>query len=168
MRHLLSCILLAYSASSYPCSVPDNQLAKNPVDLVSGATQIVWAKATSMSETQPFKYAKSPVLYTFEIEEILKGSLNTESPKIKGDGDQSGLWDTTFSNHSEPIFATGYNGRIGNIGDCVTTPPPAFKLGQRYLLIIGKEVDSKMYERVDTKDDERYQKVRSLLSQNGI
>jgi len=136
--------------------------------MVSEANLIVWAKATSMVKTEPFENANFPVLYTFEIREVLKGSIDKENLGLRGDGDTSGLWDTTFSNHSESDFLESFNGRLGNIGDCVTTPPPVFKLSQKYLLFIGEFDDSKKYERVDTKDDKWYQIVKSLLNKNGI
>jgi hypothetical protein len=148
--------------------VPGKQLANNPANIVLEANLIIWAKATGMVKAQPFESANSPVLYTFEIEEVLKGSIEMKKLGIKGEGDTNGLWDTTFSNHSESNFLEDFNGRLGNIGDCVTTPPPAFKLGRKYLLIIGGMDDSKKYERVDTKEDKWYQKVNSLLNENGI
>ena len=138
MKYVLAFFLLTYSHYSFSCSVPGKQLANNPTDIVSEANLIVWAKATSMVKTQPFQNANSPVLYTFEIREVLKGSIETEYLDLRGDGDPSGLWDTTFTNHSESNFLEDFIGRLGNIGDCVTTPPPVFKLSQKYLLIIGE------------------------------
>ncbi len=168
MNKLIFFILLLYSAISYACIVPGNKLASEPEIMVSEAKLIIWGKAVAMEKIESYEHANIPVKYKFEIIEKLKGTYSSKKFELRGDGEIEDLWDTTFTGHTEPRFIENYHGRLGNIGDCVTTPPPVFKLGENYLLFIGGSDDSKKYERVDSQSDRWYQKVKSLVKKNGI
>jgi len=108
-------------------------------------------------------YALKPAEYTFEIISILKGNVSDNFLTVDGNSDLSVLWDTTFTNHTENYFWSRKEGWLGNIGDCKTTPAPAFILEQNYLLFIGVPDDSKKFERIDREDDKWLKFVQSQL-----
>lgn len=130
------------------------------------AKTIVWAKAISRKPLLTVKHANSPATYQFEVIEVLKGSNLGHVVTLDGDADLSGLWDTTFTNHTDREFLNDHHGRLGNVGDCITTPAPEFKLGSKYVLILGGVDDSKNYERVDNQQDSWYQLIKAVI-ENG-
>ena len=150
---LLAIVLSIISSPVIACYAPTGQLAGDHVWLIKETPTIIYAKAKSVKEINHVKHATKPAEYTFEIISILKGNVSESFLTLEGDSDLSGLWDTTFANHTEDYFWSRRNGWLGNIGDCETTPAPEFKLEQNYLLFIGGPDDSKKFERIDTADD---------------
>jgi hypothetical protein len=69
------------------------------------------------------------------------------------------MWDTTFNDHR----TFGAHGRLGNIGDCVTTVAPAFVIGSTYVLFLDGPDDSKKFEKIATPDDGWLQHIRETL-----
>ena len=160
---LLSIILCVIPTPVLACFSPTGELAGDHAWLIKETPTIIYAKAKSIKEIKHVKHATKPAKYIFKIISILKGSVSDNFLVVDGDSDLSGLWDTTFSNHTENRFWSGKEGWLGNIGDCRTTPPPGFILGQNYLLFLGGPDDSKKYERIDTEDDKWLNFVKSQL-----
>ncbi|MES2818115.1 MAG: hypothetical protein V4812_03920 [Pseudomonadota bacterium] len=149
---LLSCIVCH---SAYPCYVPTGALENDPAELIANTPEIRLALAIAEQKLpeQNSATAGSPGRYSFRVIETLKGSAASEIA-LTGDLDKAGLWDTSFNDHQDTEFWISRSGRLGNTGDCRTTPAPEFVLGQQYLLFIGGPDDSKKFERIDNSQDQ--------------
>ena len=152
MKSLTFIISLFISNSAFACYAPNGALEIEHSKLIAETPTIVLATAMSSFPEKGSSLAKEPGLYTFKVIETLKGTPKSEVT-LSGDLDLKGLWDTTFSNHNDQEFWANKSGRLGNIGDCVTTPPPEFIIGKNYLLLIGGPDDSKKLERIDNNQD---------------
>ena len=136
-------------------------LARPHAEVVKEAKQIVLAEVI---DAKPSKIgdAKKPTIYVFRVVRVLKGVLPA-TMNLSGEGDLSGIWDTTFSDHSDDEFWKGSSGRMGISGDC-SMVPPLFIRGKRYLLLLGGRADTKQFERVDAPADRWLKFVEKELS----
>ena len=162
MKSLTFIISLFIFNSAFACYAPSGALEIEHSRLIVETPTIALATAISSFPEPGSSVAKEPGLYTFKVIEILKGTPASEIT-LSGDLDIKGLWDTTFSNHNDQAFWVNKSGRLGNIGDCVTTPPPEFIIGKNYLLLIGGPDDSKKFERIDSNQDKWLAFVKSNL-----
>jgi hypothetical protein len=162
MKSLTFIISLSIFNSAFACYAPSGALEIEHSRLVVETPTIALATAISSVPEQGSSLAKEPGIYTFKVIETLKGTPANEIT-LRGDLDLKGLWDTTFSNHNDKEFWVNKSGRLGNIGDCVTTPPPEFIIGKNYLLLIGGPDDSKKFERIDSSQDKWLVFVKSNL-----
>jgi hypothetical protein len=126
-------------------------LARPHAAVISEAKQIYWAEVLGSKPTRLGGKARNPVRYTLKVLRTLKGQVGATA-EIDGEGDLSGIWDTTFTNHTDDEFWRQSSGRMGVKGDC-SMVPPHFIIGKRYLIVISPSEDTKQFERVDTQDD---------------
>jgi hypothetical protein len=97
--------------------------------------------------------AKMPVNYSLRVIRVLRGKAKAgEVVHLAGDGDTSGLWDTSFSDHGDQDFWVRAAGRMGVRGNCKMVPPQFLK-GRQYLVLLGAADDTKQFERVDSPSD---------------
>jgi hypothetical protein len=123
------------------------------------AKQIFWAEVIGAESIKGADKARKAVRYKLRVLRVLKGQVGATS-ELDGEGDLSGIWDTTFANHTEDEFWKRSAGRMGVEGDC-SMVPPHFIVGKRYLVIIGPAEDTKQFERVDSEDDRWLKYVES-------
>ncbi|NHZ97611.1 hypothetical protein [Massilia sp. CCM 8734] len=97
--------------------------------------------------------------YTLRVLQVLKGQAGA-TIELNGEGDLSGIWDTTFSDHVEDEFWSKSSGRMGINGDC-SMISPHFMIGKRYLVMHSSLPDTKHFERVDNDDDRWFKYVKS-------
>jgi hypothetical protein len=133
------------------CFTTPEELERPHAEVVKAAKQIFWAEVISTKPSKIGEDARKPVTYSLRVVRVLKGDVRPVV-EIQGDGDLSGIWDTTFANHEQDEFWKGASGRMGIKGDC-TMVPPLFVQGKRYLVLLGMPEDTKQYERVDVSND---------------
>ena len=81
---------------------------------------------------------------------------------MKGEGDLSGIWDTTFENHEDKEFWDTATGRMGVQGNCQMVHP-LFLVGKTYLILLGGDADTKQFERIDSGSDRWLSFVKDQL-----
>ena len=144
------CVSLA-PRNGKACFTMPAELARPHAEVVKAAKQIFWAEVISSKPSKVGEDARRPVTYSLRVVRVLKGDVRPVV-EIQGDGDLSGIWDTTFANHEQDEFWKAASGRMGIKGSC-TMVPPLFIQGKRYLVLIGMPEDTKQYERVDLPTD---------------
>jgi hypothetical protein len=147
--------LLVCASPARGCYTMPQSLARPHTELIAEATQIVWAEVVSSRATEGVPSAKQPVRYKLNVLRVFKGQLES-TIELDGEGGLSGIWDTTFASHSEEEFWKKPSGRMGIQGDC-SMVPVLFRVGVRYLIILGGAPDTKQFERVDSQDDRWFQ-----------
>jgi hypothetical protein len=157
---IINCFYCGYS---FACFSPTGELSKNHANLIDDTEQIIYAEAVKVTDTNTVEHADEPAIYYFRVISVLKGQ-QLQKLSLKGDKNMKGLWDTTFEDHSSSRFWARRRGRLGNIGDCKTTPAPQFVIGKKYLLFINGPDDSKKYERVDTVKDKWFEFIIKYLN----
>ena len=119
--------------------------------MVQDATRILLVEATGKKPSSNVDGARNPSSYSFTVLEVIKGE-SAETFELPGDGDLGGIWDTTFSDHSDEGFWNDRSGRMGIQGSCDMVAP-AFVLGAHYLIFVGIAPDTKQFERVEASTD---------------
>jgi len=151
---LILLIFYVYSATVVSaCYSPPKELYNDHKELISNANTIILAKVEKieLSDLQ-YTHVKKPVVYIFNVIEVLKGEVK-DKYRIQGEGDLSGIWNTTFNNHSDSKFWKSRKGRMGIKGDC-SMVSPLFIIGETYLLVLDGVTDLKQYEKISSKSDE--------------
>ena len=131
-------------------SMPQN-LARPHAEVAAEAKQIFLAEVVSVLPIKSTSKARKPVQYTLKVIQVFMGQVGS-TVQLDGEGDLSGIWDTTFSDHTDEGFWKRAKGRMGIQEDC-SMVPPHFLIGKRYLILISQAEDSKQFERVDNKND---------------
>jgi hypothetical protein len=139
-------------------AMPQN-LARPHSDVIAEAKQIIWVEVVNTQQAKHVDKARKPVSYKLRVLRVLKGQV-ASTVALSGEGDLSGIWDTTFSNHSDAEFWKRSSGRMGVEGDC-SMVPPLFIVGKRYLVLLSSSEDTKQFERVDTEGDRWLRYVES-------
>ena len=128
-------IVLLSADSALACfSMPRNLARPHPA-VIAEAKQIYWAEVLGSKPTRLGGKARNPVRYTLRVLRTLKGQAGATA-EIDGEGDLSGIGDTTFTNHTDDEFWRQSSGRMGVKGDC-SMVPPHFIIGKRYLIVIS-------------------------------
>ena len=156
-------VLVALSLSSVSparaCHTMPAELVRDHDELIAEAREILLVEVLGSKPAAAVAGAKRPVSYTLKVVAVLRGQPR-ETLTILGEGDLSGIWDTTFSDHSESEFWNGRSGRMGVQGSCELVPP-LFVQGKRYLVLLGGQPDTKQYERIDSDQDRWLEYIRS-------
>ena len=139
------------------CIGMPQSLTRPHAEVVAEAKLIFLAEVVDVKSTSKVSAAKKPVRYRLKVIRVLKGKVGL-TVKLDGEGDLSGIWDTTFSDHTDNEFWNKYSGRMGILGDCAMVLPH-FLLGKQYLVLISPAEDTKQFERVDIKYDRWLQYV---------
>ena len=126
-------------------------LLRRHAETVVRASQIFWAEVTGRQPISGADGARAVVQYSFKVLRVFKGQVGSTFQLDGEEDDPSDGSDTTFANHTAPVFWKNLQGRMGFGGDCIMDPPH-FIAGRRYLLVLGPP-DLKQYERVDSEDD---------------
>lgn len=149
---LLTIFLVSlFPASIFACSVMPRNLVRPHAAVITEAKQIFWAEIVSTQPVEHVDGARKPVRYKLRVLRVFKGHVGSRM-ELAGDGDLSGIWDTTFENHASEEFWKKSSGRMGVESDC-SMVPPQFITGKRYLIILSDSEDTKQFERVDSEDD---------------
>jgi hypothetical protein len=149
--------VLLCAPSVTACFTMPRKLARPHADVIAEAKNIVWAEVLGSEPSKRAGRARKPVRYKLKVVRVLKGEVRS-SLELEGEGDLSGIWDTTFTNHADDEFWKGASGRMGIEGDCSMVPPP-FVVGKRYLVFVSPGEDTKQFERVDDEKDRWLQYV---------
>ena len=156
---LCASLALLHSRAALACEGVPDELARPHESLVSEASAIFLAEIIGSKPTKLVPGARRPVTYVLRVLVTYKGDPKS-SVVIEGDGDLSGIWDTTFSDHTDPDFWERQDGRMGIQGSCEMVPAH-FIVGKRYLVFQGVRPDTKQFERVDSDSDRWILYVRS-------
>jgi hypothetical protein len=148
---LMGAAALLMSGPVLPCFGPPQELTKPHAQVVAEARQIFLAEIVDTRPKRAEAGVRENTMYRMRVLRVLKGKV-ASTYDLAGEGDLSGIWDTTFDDHSAPKFWNPASGRMGFHGDC-TMVSPAFVKGRRYLLVLGGSPDTKQYERVDNSAD---------------
>ena len=124
--------LAFYAGTATACYSMPRNLARPHSAVVDEATQILWAEVMGARLDKSTSNAQKPVRYTLRVLQVLKGPAGA-TIEVNGEGDLSGLWDTTFSDHGQDEFWSKSSGRMGVNGDC-SMVSPHFMIGGRYLI----------------------------------
>lgn len=156
---LLVALSLTSVSPARACITMPSELVREHDELIAEAREIALVEVLGSKPATAVAGAKQPAAYIVKVVAILRGQPR-ETFTIVGEGDLSGIWDTTFSDHSESEFWTGRSGRMGVQGSCELVPP-LFVKGKRYLVLLGGQPDTKQYERIDSDQDLWLEYVRS-------
>jgi hypothetical protein len=151
--------LLLGTGTAVACYTMPPNLARPHAAVVAEAKQIFWAEVLSAEPAKQVAKTRKAVRYKLRVLRVLKGQASS-TMELDGEGDLSGIWDTTFTNHTEDDFWKRSSGRMGIEGDC-SMVPPHFIVGKRYLVVISASEDTKQFERVDTESDQWLKYVES-------
>ncbi len=163
MQWILVLLLAAFAWKlAYACQGVREDLSRPHAALVDEAAKILLVETADQQPTADVPGARSPVIYSLRILEVLKGDAS-DTLEVPGDGDLSGIWDTTFSDHFQEEFWKHRTGRMGIRGSCDMVAP-AFVAGARYLVFFGLRPDTKQFERVNSESDRWLTYVRRKLA----
>lgn len=150
---LVSALCCMYATSVVACLTMPRKLARPHAAVVDEAKEIFWAEVVASRQLiiKRVEKARKSVRYKLKVLRVLKGEVESMID-LDGEGDFSGIWDTTFTNHTEDEFWKRSSGRMGVEGDC-SMVPPHFIVGKRYLVVLSSGEDTKQFERVDNEED---------------
>ena len=148
---LVGTALLLHVPSSMACLAMPRNLARPHTEVVAEAKSIFWAEVIGSEPSNRTDSARKPVRYKLKVIRVFKGEART-ALELDGEGDLSGIWDTTFSNHADDQFWKHASGRMGVEGNC-SMVPPHFVVGKKYLVFVSPAEDTKQFERVDDERD---------------
>jgi hypothetical protein len=159
---LVVCAQLLGTGVALACTALPGLLARPHAEVVAEASQIYWAEV--LSAQVPAQVGKA-TLYRFRVLRSLKGQVDpmVTLSGASGEGEGPEIWDITFDDHAADVFWRGAMARMGIEGDC-SLSPPHFKVGRRYLLLLGGRPDTKQFERVDIESDRWLAFVQSELA----
>jgi hypothetical protein len=156
---LVSGLLSLATGRALACMTMPRNLARPHPAVIAEAKQIFWAEVLGTQPAKHVEKARKPVRYKLRVVRALKGQVGS-GIELDGEGDLSGIWDTTFSNHIEHEFWKHSAGRMGVEGNC-SMVPPHFIVGKRYLVLLSASEDTKQFERVDVESDRWLKYVES-------
>lgn len=156
---LASAVLSLEAGAVLACMIMPQNLARPHLAVIAEAKQIVWVEVMGTQPIGRIEKARKAVRYKLKVLRVLKGQVRSMID-LDGEGNLSGIWDTTFGNHAEDEFWKQSSGRMGVEGDC-SMVLPHFIVGKRYLVIISSPEDTKQFERVDTESDRWLKYVES-------
>ena len=159
-RLIVACGSLSlYTGTALACYTMPHALARPHSAVVADAKHIFWAQVINARAAKSRANARKPVQYTLRVLQVLKGQGGS-TIELDREGDLSGIWDTTFSDHAEDEFWSRSSGRMGVEGNC-SMVPPHFIVGKRYLVLLSSMEDTKQFERVDNDADLWFKYVES-------
>lgn len=140
IKQLTAALIIFCSLESEACFVPPAEQLVDPEVLIKRTNNIVLATVRS-AEMKGDGYE---IQYTFETEEVFKGSAKSKFNLIGSTLYEGGL--RLFNNHQEEQFWENSGGREFNDTDCQIHP--AFAVGATYLLFLDKPYHRKSFERI--------------------
>ena len=121
---LVSALCCLNAAPALACLPMPRYLARPHTAVIDEAKQIFWAEVIGSSQLiiKRVEKARKWVRYKLKVLRVLKGEARS-TIDVDGEGDLSGIWDTTFNNHTEDGFWKRSSGRMGVYANCSMVPP---------------------------------------------
>jgi hypothetical protein len=139
MRKVLAVFALVLSNVAAACYAPPPTVLRDHQALISEATSIIVVIVT----------ANAGIGCSLQIVRVLKGPAGVLPLQCRLPN--AGDWMTDFDGHTAGASWTQRAGRLGVNGDC-SVITPAFKVGRKYVLLIGVRPDTKQFEQIAPKD----------------
>ncbi len=156
---LVGGLLLSSVRTAMACYKMPAKLARPHAVVVAEAKQIFWAEVSGSQLLKQGSEGRKTVRYRLKVLRVLKGQVGSTF-ELEGEGDLSGISDTTFADHTEDSFWKHASGRMGIEPSCAMSLP-VFITGKRYLVMLSPVPDTKQFERVDSEQDRWFKFVES-------
>lgn len=136
--------LALQASAAWACHMPPPSVRVGIDAQIDAATDVAVAKVVDAIPQDGDR-----VEYHFEVQQRLAGYDRATFTLTGGPGGKDDQ-DTTFGNHTDPVFWRGGGGRVMNGADCAMHP--GFIVGQSYLVFLGDRPTWRSYEKIDTAD----------------